>query len=106
MLRKTVASTRGGEHVRLGERRRGAGTIRLGQAADRQVLAILAVLQQAAPDEQADIFERAAVLHRLRLFGHFGGRGDAGLVVHILRIQRQQHDAHRIGVVGGKFQAP
>ena len=28
----------------------------------------------------------------------------SGLVVDILRIQGQQHDAHRIGVVGGKFQ--
>ena len=91
--------------MRFGECRRGAGAISLGEGTDRQVLAILSVLQQPAPDQEANILERPAVLHRLRLFGHFRSRADAGLVVHVLRVERQQHDAHRIGVVGRKFQS-
>ncbi len=94
-----------GQNVRLGERRRRAGAVSLGEAADGQVLTILAVLQQTAPDEQTDVFKRSALLDGLCLFGGFDGRGNSCLVVHVLRVQGEQHDANRIGIVGRILQS-
>ena len=80
--------------VRLGDGGGDAGAVRLSQGDDGQVLPIQPVLEQTACDQQAGIGGRAAGLHRARGLDRLDRARDAGFVVDVVGVHRQQFEMH------------
>ena len=96
----------GGQHPRLGERRRRGRAVRLRQARDRAIQVVHAVFEQALRDIQAGGRDGTCGLRRARVCDRLQRALDPVLVVDVLGVCREQIEAHGIAVPPQRARGP